>query len=140
RRPGVHVRYVDRAEAVGTPDLLIIPGTKMTRHDLAFLRERSLDQCIVALARCGGAVLGICGGYQMLGERIEDPDGIEGPAGEVPGLGLFPAVTYYAREKATTQVRGRVASPCGLLGSAGGQTFAAYEVLMGRTVVTGCAP
>ena len=140
RRPGVRLRYVDRAAMLGAPDLLIVPGTKMTRSDLSFLRERGLDQAVCDHAQRGGAVLGICGGYQMLGQRIEDPDGIEGPKGDAPGLGLLQVVTRYAGEKATVQVQGRVESPVGLLGQSWGQGFSAYEIHVGRTLALDSAP
>lgn len=136
-RPGVRVRYVDSAEGFGRPDLVILPGTKTTRADLEFLRQRGVDQMVGAHARGGGATLGICGGYQMLGERIEDPDGVEGPPGITPGLGLLPVVTHYAREKTTRQVRGHVLASSGLLASAHGSAFSAYEIHMGRTERSG---
>jgi adenosylcobyric acid synthase len=112
----------------------------MTRADLAFLRERHLDDAIVAHAHCGGAVLGICGGYQMLGSRIDDPEGIEGSQGVSPGLGLLDAVTEYAREKATIQVQGRVRTPIGLLNRVNGAALEAYEIHMGRTTTHSQAP
>jgi adenosylcobyric acid synthase len=140
RRPGVRLRYVDRPGLLGEPDLLIIPGTKMTRADLAFLRERNLDDAIGAHAHRGGAILGICGGYQMLGSRIDDQEGIEGSRGVSPGLGLLDAVTEYAREKATIQVRGRVRTPVGLLSCVSGAALEAYEIHMGRTTTHSQAP
>jgi adenosylcobyric acid synthase len=140
RRPGVRLRYVDRCELLGQPDLLIIPGTKMTRADLAALGERGLDTAIVAYARRGGAVLGICGGYQMLGSRIDDPEGVEGRPGSSAGMGLLDAVTRYASEKATVQVRGQVRTPIGLLSRVNGAALEAYEIHMGRTTTRSQAP
>jgi len=140
RRPGIRLRYVDRCELLGQPDLLIIPGTKMTRADLAALRERGLDAAIVAHARRGSAVLGICGGYQMLGSRIDDPEGVEGSPGSSAGLGLLDAVTEYASEKATVQVRGQVRTPIGLLRRVAGAPLEAYEIHMGRTATRSRAP
>jgi adenosylcobyric acid synthase len=140
RRPGVRVQYVDRAEAVGAPDLIVIPGTKTTRYDLAFMRDRGLDRAVVEHAERGGAIIGVCGGYQMLGERIEDLDGIEGEPGDVDGLGLLPAVTRYAIEKSTVQVHGRVVAENGLFRHAHGQAFDAYEIHMGRTVPQSSSP
>ncbi len=132
-RAGVCVRFVDRPEAFGEPDLVIVPGTKTTRADLEFLRERGLDRAVVGHARRGGCTVGVCGGYQMLGERIEDPDGVEGPAGFVDGLALLPGVTRYEAEKSTVQVHGTVLCEHGPLAAARGARVDAYEIHMGRT-------
>lgn len=133
RRPGVALRYVDRPDALGTPDLLILPGTKTTRADLAFVRARGLDRAIQSYAGRGGAVLGICGGYQMLCQRLDDPEGAEGDPGSVSVLGLLPGVTRYAPEKATVQVEGRVQASRGLFADAHGLPVSAYEIHVGRT-------
>jgi adenosylcobyric acid synthase len=131
--PAVRLRYVARGEDFGAPDLVILPGSKTTRSDLAFVRQRGLDTCVLAHAQRGGAILGICGGYQMLGQRIEDPDGLDGAPGTSPGLGLLAAATRFAREKATVQVRGRVVASSGPLAAAQGATITAYEIHMGQT-------
>ncbi len=131
--PGVQLRYVARAEDFGSPDLVILPGTKTTRADLQFVRDGGLDTRITAHAAGGGAVLGICGGYQMLGQRIEDPAGLDGAPGASPGLGLLAATTHYAREKATVQVRGRVIAVGSCFARAAGVDFTAYEIHLGRT-------
>ncbi len=131
--PGVQLRYVARAEEFGAPDLVILPGTKTTRADLQFVRDQGLDLRITAHAGRGGAVLGICGGYQMLGQQIDDPAGLDGSPGASPGLGLLAATTSYAREKATVQVRGRVTADVGCFGAAAGAEFTAYEIHQGRT-------
>lgn len=133
QRPGVCVRFVDRVEEFGTPDLVIVPGTKTTRADLAFMRDRGLDRALAAHAGRGGSTLGICGGYQLLGERIDDPDGIEGPAGSTAGLGLLSGVTTYAAEKSTVQVAGTVVCERGPLAGARGSALTAYEIHMGHT-------
>ncbi len=133
RRPGVRVRFVERPEALGEPDLVILPGTKTTRPDLAFLRQRGLHDAIAAHSARGGCTLGICGGFQMLGERIDDPDGVEGAAGSVVGLGLLPAVTRFEATKRTVQVRGTVVAEHGPVAGARGAPIAAYEIHMGRT-------
>ena len=93
----------------GTPlpadaDLVILPGTKSTRGDLAFLRAQGWDIDLYAHVRRGGAVLGICGGYQMLGRFIEDPQGFEGPAGREEGLGLLDVETRMAPDQTLTRV------------------------------------
>jgi adenosylcobyric acid synthase len=132
--PAVRLRYVARAEDLGAPDLVILPGSKTTRSDLAFVRERGLDACILAHANRGGAVLGICSGYQMLGQRIEDLEGLEGAPGASPGLGLLAATTHFAPEKATVQVHGRIVASSGLLAAAQGAAIQAYEIHMGQTL------
>lgn len=133
-RPDVRLRYVDRPQDLGEPDLLILPGTKTTRFDLQWLRERGLEGPILAHARRGGLVVGICGGYQMLGERIDDPAATEGPAGAAPGLRLLPAVTRFTSDKRTVRVSGRVVATAGPLERAAGPEVTAYEIHMGETV------
>ncbi|MDP9373658.1 MAG: cobyric acid synthase [Chloroflexota bacterium] len=131
---GVAVRFVRAADELGVPDLAIIPGTKSTIADLAALREAGLDRAIVALAGGGTPLVGICGGFQMLGEAIEDPHGVEADAGRVPGLGLLPLRTVFGREKTTERARGVVAAGGGLLAGAAGAPVTGYEIHMGRTV------
>lgn len=95
--PGVRVRFTRSAADIERADLLVLPGTKATVDDLARLRAAGLDQAIAARATAGAPILGICGGYQMLGERIVDE--VESRSGEVSGLGLLPAVTTFRAEK-----------------------------------------
>ena len=137
RRERVHVRFVDRAEDLGEPDLVILPGTKTTREDLEFVRGRGLDAAVIAHAASGGCTVGICGGYQMLGRRIDDPEGVEGPPGSTAGLGLLAAVTRYESTKSTVQVQGEVICERGPLAAAKNSRIAAYEIHMGRTVAEG---
>lgn len=102
--PGVHLRYVRAAAALGQPHAVILPGTKVTIADLDWLRARGLDQAIRAAHHAGATVVGICGGYQMLGATLADPLGIEGPAGHsVTGLGLLPVITTFQPHKETHQ-------------------------------------
>ena len=106
-------------------DLVVIPGTKSTRGDLAFLREQGWDIDLLAHHRRGGRILGICGGYQMLGARISDPNGIEGPAGMTEGLGLLQVETVMTGDKRLTEVRATHAAT--------GADFSGYEIHIGRS-------
>ena len=135
--PSVHVRYVGRATEYGNPDLVIIPGSKTTVADLDWLRARGLDQSILASRRQGRLVIGICGGYQMLGEALLDPDGVESPRAETTGLGLLPTSTTFLSRKSTHQVRGRVGNANGILSGCQGAEITAYEIHMGSTSMAG---
>ena len=120
----------------GTPlpadaDLVILPGTKSTRGDLAFLRAQGWDIDLYAHVRRGGAVLGICGGYQMLGRFIEDPQGFEGPAGREEGLGLLDVETRMAPDKTLTRVTADHAATRTQIDG--------YEIHIGQTVGADCA-
>ena len=115
--PAVGVRFVDRAAAVGRPDLVVLPGTKATVADLEWLRGRGLDRAIEA---CGARVLGICGGYQMMGRTIVDD--VESGRGAVDGLGWLDAETVFGPTKVTRQRRGRALN----------QRATGYEIHHGR--------
>ena len=108
----------------GDADLVILLGSKSTIADLAALRKAGFDIDISAHLRRGGHVLGLCGGYQMLGRRLHDPDGVEGPAGSVDGLGLLDVETRLTAEKRLVAVTGTTAD---------GEPFAGYEMHMGAT-------
>ena len=132
RLDGVRVRYADRAEQIQTPDLLILPGTKNTIDDLKWLRRTGLESPILNCARKGIPVLGICGGYQMLGNEIDDSCGAE--TGEVvPGLGLLPVKTVFSLEKHRTRVKGRICAQSGIWGSVSGCECTGYEIHMGES-------
>ncbi|TAK35313.1 MAG: cobyric acid synthase [Chloroflexota bacterium] len=134
------VRYVSIREELGTPDLLIVPGTKSTIADLHFLRQTGLGDAIVALARRKVPVLGICGGYQIIGQRIEDPDGVESDQRAAEGLGLLPVRTTFAAEKTTHQMTGRILVRQGWLGEAHGELVRGYEIHMGQSRQEGADP
>jgi adenosylcobyric acid synthase len=122
----VDLIMVRPGEAIpGDAKLVILPGAKSTRGDLDFLRAQGWDIDLFAHHRRGGEVLGICGGYQMLGRSVADPDGIEGPAGETPGLGLLDVTTVMTLEKALTRVNA--------VHAASGAALEAYEIHIGRT-------
>lgn len=128
---GVSIRYVDRYEMLGTPDLVILPGTKSTISDLRWLRTSGLETAILRLKNT--PVFGICGGYQMLGEGIRDPEGTEG-GGEISGIGLLSGETIFTPEKRQTQVKGTLPEiRDGFWKCLSCAEFEGYEVHMGRT-------
>ena len=102
--PSVRLVFVRPGEPLPIADLVILPGSKATIADLKFFREQGWDIDLLAHARRGGRILGICGGYQMLGKNVSDPHGMEGPAGEVEGLGLLDVATVLTGEKTLSQV------------------------------------
>ena len=107
--PQVDLQFIGPGQAMPPADLIILPGSKSVRADLARLREHGWDAAIARHLRYGGKVLGICGGLQMLGTRIDDPHGLEGPAGSSAGLGLLDYATVLEPEKQLRNVRGRLA-------------------------------
>ena len=127
------------AEFPADPDLVILPGTKNTLSDLAWLWRRELAQHVRQCAKQGCAVLGICGGYQMLGERLSDLAGAEAEAGTVePGLNLLPVETFFEpiSEKITQRSEAQIAVPAvrGLFANMNGQRFQTYQIHLGSTV------
>jgi adenosylcobyric acid synthase len=124
--PAVDFSYVAPGSPLpGDAHLVIVPGTKATLADLAFLRAQGWDIDLLAHVRRGGRVMGVCGGYQMLGRRVADPHGIEGPAGEAPGLGLLDVETVLSGAKTLRAARGRLHN--------GGAAFSGYEMHVGET-------
>ncbi|MBP5391592.1 MAG: cobyric acid synthase [Bacteroidales bacterium] len=126
RDPRVHLYYTSNTEDIKKSDIIIIPGTKSTIDDLYELRRNGCAQAIISAHRSGATVLGICGGYQMMGTQILDPDHIEGDTPMLPGLGLLPVVTTMTAEKTTRQTAFR------LKGS--DEELKGYEIHMGETV------
>jgi adenosylcobyric acid synthase len=106
--PQVDLQFVGPGQAMPAADLIILPGSKSVRSDLAFLRANGWDTAVARHLRYGGKVLGICGGLQMLGEQVHDPLGLEGPAGSSDGLGLLAFSTTLEEEKQLRNVRGRL--------------------------------
>jgi len=128
--PGATVQFIDGGTALpGDADLVILPGTKTTLAALAHFRDQGWDIDLHAHARRGGHVLGICGGYQMLGSSVADPDAVEGSAGKAAGLALLDVETTIGAEKSLRPVEGTAVS--------GGATVRGYEMHMGRTTGTG---
>lgn len=132
RLSGVSVRYVTRMSQLESADLIILPGTKSTIADLKWLRESGLEARILRLHAAGTPVAGICGGYQMLGERLCDPEGNEG-GGETRGLGLLPVTTVFRAEKTTIQAHGEILPQDGLFEPLSGTKTEGYEIHMGET-------
>lgn len=124
--PGVRVEMIPAGQPLpGNADVVILPGSKSTRGDLAFLRQQGWDIDLAAHVRRGGRVLGICGGYQMLGRTVSDPDGIEGEPGTTTGLGLLDVTTVMTPHKTLTRVQGHH--------RATGQPVSGYEIHIGST-------
>ena len=124
QEPGVTLTMVQPGQAIpGDTDLVILPGSKSTRGDLEFLRQQGWDIDLAAHLRRGGHVLGICGGYQMLGTCVSDPDGIEGPPGDTPGLGHL--------EVDTTMISGKTVQSVEAIHTATGSRMQGYEIHIG---------
>ena len=135
REPGVRVRFVGDPRELEGADLLVLPGTKSTAADLGVLRERGLADAVARRAGAEEPVIGICGGYQMLGEALLDPRRVESAEPAVAGLGLLPVVTTFASVKTTARVRARALAPVGPFAAARGAELEAYEIHMGQTEV-----
>lgn len=135
--PGVALRFVERPEALAGADLVVLPGSKCTIADLEWLRETRLAEALEQRARSGAPLLGVCGGCQMLGEWIEDPDGLESDRRRVPGLALLPLTTRFERPKLTAQTRARLATPSFLTNDQLlSNEVEGYEIHMGRVSAT----
>ncbi len=126
---GVSLRYVRSLRELGRPDLIILPGSKNTLEDLRWLRRSGLAAAVTEHA-ASKPVIGICGGFQMLGKRISDPHGVE-DGGEMDGLGLLPCSTVFGTDKKRTQAEGRLAPVGGIFAALSGQSFVGYEIHMG---------
>ena len=133
--PGVAVRFVSRASEIDAADIVIVPGSKSTIADLAWLRARGLAPALERAARDRRIVLGLCGGFQMLGARLADPHGVE-TGGEASGLGLLPVSTTFASPKTSVRVRARVVGHGPLAGAAGADVQG-YEIHAGVSVTGG---
>jgi adenosylcobyric acid synthase len=106
--PQVDFRFIGPDQPIPAADLIILPGSKSVRDDLEFLRKQGWETAITRHLRYGGKLLGICGGFQMLGEQLHDPQGLEGEAGSSPGLGLLDMETTLQEEKRLAQVKGKL--------------------------------
>lgn len=136
---GVAVSYVRSVKDLKNPDMIVIPGTKNTMEDLKWLRESGMEAAIKKEAAKGKIIFGICGGYQMLGEFLEDPYHVEA-GGQMQGIGLLPMKTVFGKEKTRTRVKGTFGSLQGPLKSLSGTVLEGYEIHMGESVSTQEAP
>ena len=132
--PGLRVRYISAVRDLGTPDLIIIPGTKNTRGDLRFLTGNGWAAALQKATHRSIPIFGICGGYQMLGKCVTDPTGIEGVKGAEPGLNLLPLTTVLEDKKQLAQVAGQ--TTVDLPFAVAGTPFDGYEIHAGRTTAT----
>lgn len=142
RHPGVQLRYVERASQLGSPDLILLPGTKNTISDLIWLRESGLEPAIFRKNEQDKVpVIGICGGYQMLGEQLSDPDGVEGESGRtIRGMGLLPAETIFKQRKTRGQTEVSLRSGRKMFEECEPDLkVTGYEIHMGITKLTGNA-
>lgn len=134
RYENVSVRYVDRPDQLHQPDMIVIPGTKSTIADLMWLRQSGLEAAILKAADAGCLIFGICGGYQMLGTTVSDPDQVEA-AGitSIHGLGLLDMDTVFEGDKVQRQTDGTFGPVSGVLNALSGMGYRGYEIHMGRS-------
>ena len=134
RFSNVSVRYVERPERLGNPDMILLPGTKSTIADLLWLRQNGLEAAILKEAARGCVIFGICGGYQMLGKQLSDPDGVEAAQlRQVTGMGLLDMDTVFRGEKIQRQTQGTLGAVPGVLSPLSGLSYRGYEIHMGRS-------
>jgi len=134
---GIQVRYVQNRDQLGDPDAIILPGTKSTLADLNWLWKTGLSERIISFAASGGSVVGICGGYQMLGKIVEDPGRLESSQKSQNGLDLLPVSTRFNVNKQTYQARGQVISNAGWMQAVNGLEINGYEIHQGQSRGTG---
>ena len=130
RDPRVHLFYTNNTEEIAKADIILLPGSKSTLDDLYELRRNGVAQAIIRAHRDGVTVMGICGGYQMMGQEVLDPDHVEGDIDRLPGLGLLPTTTRMTGEKVTRQVRFALNNE----DTVGDCNLSGYEIHMGTTV------
>jgi len=131
---GVSLRYVDRLKDLKNPDLIILPGTKNTISDLKWLRKTGLEKEIISNSKKGIPIIGICGGYQMLGKKIIDVDNIEG-GGTIEGINLIDSTTTFNRKKTRTQAKGKTNETEGFFKNLSNIDITGYEIHMGQTTL-----
>ena len=130
--PGVSLRYVRHVHELGSPDMILLPGTKNTMEDLLWMRQNGLEAAVLKEAAKGKIIFGICGGYQMLGETMSDPHHVEA-GGQIKGMGLLPMDTVFVEAKTRTRVQGHFLELPGILHSMSGIPLEGYEIHMGTS-------
>lgn len=138
RMPGVSLRYVSKVSELRQPDLIFLPGTKNTMEDLLWMRQNGLEAAILKAASLGTLIFGVCGGYQMLGETLSDPMGVES-GGSIKGMGLLPMDTVFADGKTRTRVQGVFSGVEGVMSGLNGVELEGYEIHMGVSELKGDA-
>ena len=133
---GVEVRYVGSVSELGNPDMIILPGTKNTMADLLWLRQSGLEAAVLKFHAKGKPIFGICGGYQMLGRSLSDPNGVE-HGGTMSGIGLLPHSTVFENEEVRTNAVGVLSNVEGIFSELSGKTYQGYEIHMGVSGVSG---
>ena len=129
----VNIRYIDNPNEMENSDIIIIPGSKNTIDDMKMIKEKNLDKKIDELKEKGKIIIGICGGFQILGEKIEDISGVEGKKDFINGLGYFKMNTVFSHEKMVTQYEGIFANTSGILKGLDGIKFSGYEIHNGKS-------
>ncbi|MBQ1523518.1 MAG: cobyric acid synthase, partial [Firmicutes bacterium] len=134
RYKDVSLRYVSSLKDLGEPDMIIIPGTKSTIEDLKWLRQSGLEAAVMKAAARKTPVFGICGGFQMLGKSIKDPEHLEASeVSEIAGMGILDTETCFCEEKTQTRTSGRFGSVEGIFRGLSGMYYEGYEIHMGRS-------
>lgn len=131
---GVSLRYVGSVAELGNPDMVVLPGTKNTMADLMWFRQSGLEAQVFQLHHKGVPLFGICGGYQMLGVSLHDPDGVE-HGGSMAGMGLLPHETLFSKEKTRVSASGILSEVDGIFSALSGQEYTGYEIHMGTSGV-----
>ena len=132
--PGVSLRYVKHPRDLHSPDMIILPGTKNTMGDLIWMRESGMEAAVLKEASRGKLIFGVCGGYQMLGETLSDPHGVEN-GGSMKGMGLLPMETVFAEKKTRTRVQGHFGQLSGVFAPLSGAEIEGYEIHMGESIL-----
>lgn len=132
--PGVKVRYVQKVSDLGEPDMIFLPGSKSTMQDLKWMRRNGLESLVRQKAAAGTLLIGICGGYQMLGAKIEDPGEMEGER-QIDGMGLLPVRSTMLKEKVRTRIGGQLNSLSGAFEGLSGKEYEGYEIHIGKTEI-----
>ena len=132
--PGVSLRYVKHPRDLHSPDMIILPGTKNTMGDLIWMRESGMEAAVLKEASRGKLIFGVCGCYQMLGETLSDPHGVEN-GGSMKGMGLLPMETVFAEKKTRTRVKGHFGELSGVFAPLSGAEVEGYEIHMGESIL-----